>query len=50
LRRVALVLLTMLALAPAARADASPCGVTTTPVVGSAPLEVTLTAACPATS
>jgi lipoprotein-anchoring transpeptidase ErfK/SrfK len=50
LRRVALVLLTMLALAPAARADASPCGVTTTPVVGSAPLEVTLTAACTATS
>jgi N-acetylmuramoyl-L-alanine amidase len=43
-RRVALVALFVLAFAPSAHA--APCGVTTTPVVGSAPLTVTFTATC----
>jgi lipoprotein-anchoring transpeptidase ErfK/SrfK len=42
-RRVALVALVFLAFAPAASAG---CGLTATPVVGSAPLTVTFTAAC----
>lgn len=49
LRRAALVALVLLAFAPAARA-AGPCGVTATPVVGSAPLTVTFTATCTATT
>ena len=43
-RRVALVALFVLALAPSAHA--APCGVTSTRVVGSAPLTVTFTATC----
>jgi N-acetylmuramoyl-L-alanine amidase len=43
-RRVALVALLVLVLAPSAHA--APCGVTSTPVVGSAPLTVTFTATC----
>src|SRR3954471_16417501 len=43
MRRVALVALIALAFAPAARAG---CGVTSTPLIGSAPLAVTLTAQC----
>jgi hypothetical protein len=43
LRRVALVALVFLTFAPAARAG---CGLTSTPVLGSAPLTVTFTAAC----
>ena len=44
MRRVALVALFVLALAPSAHA--APCGVTSTRVVGSAPLTVTFTATC----
>ena len=44
MRRVALVALFVLVLAPPAHA--APCGVTSTPVVGSAPLTVTFTATC----
>jgi hypothetical protein len=43
-RRVALVALLVLAFAPSARA--ATCGVTSTPVVGAAPLTVTFTATC----
>jgi lipoprotein-anchoring transpeptidase ErfK/SrfK len=43
-RRVALVALFVLVLAPSAHA--APCGVTSTPVVGSAPLTVTFSATC----
>ena len=44
MRRVALVALFVLVLAPSAHA--APCGVTSTRVVGSAPLTVTFTATC----
>ena len=44
MRRVALVALSVLAFAPSAHA--APCGVTSTPVIGSAPLTVTFTATC----
>ena len=43
MRRVALVALVFLVFAPVARAG---CGLTSTPVIGSAPLAVTFTAAC----
>ena len=46
MRRVALVALVVLAFAPSAHAAA--CGITSTPVVGSAPLTVTFTATCTA--
>ncbi len=44
MRRVALVALTFLAFAPAARAG---CGLVSSPASGAAPLTVTLTATCP---
>ena len=47
MRRVALVALIALAFAPAARAG---CGVIATPLTGSAPLAVTLTAQCASSS
>jgi L,D-transpeptidase catalytic domain/Putative peptidoglycan binding domain/PKD domain len=47
-RRVALVAVLVLAFAPSAHA--APCGVTSTPVVGSAPLTVTFTATCTSTA
>jgi Putative peptidoglycan binding domain/L,D-transpeptidase catalytic domain/PKD domain len=49
LRRVLPVALALLVFAPAAHA-AEPCGVTATPVVGSAPLTVTFTATCASAS
>lgn len=45
MRRLALAVLAVLVFAPTSHA-AGPCGVTATPVRGSAPLTVTLTAAC----
>jgi hypothetical protein len=45
MRRVVLWVVVALAFAPGARADGG-CGVTATPVVGSAPLTVTFTAGC----
>ena len=44
MRRVAFVALFVLAVAPSAHA--APCGITSTPVVGSSPLKVTFTATC----
>ena len=44
MRRVALVALFVLTVAPSAHA--APCGVTSTPVLGSSPLRVTFTATC----
>ena len=48
-RRIALAALAAFVFAPAAHA-AGPCGVTATPVRGSAPLTVTFTAACTSTN
>src|SRR6185437_610925 len=45
MRRVVPWVVVALAFAPGARADGG-CGVTSTPVVGSAPLQVTFTASC----
>jgi hypothetical protein len=49
MRRVFVVAFAILAFAPNAHA-AGPCGITATPVVGSAPLTVTLTATCTSTN